>query len=114
MGQMGLGVMLDILAGGSPHGSKEYEGLKIVDANFEDDALFISFENGKKIKITDEGQSCCEHRYMTTDDDAKSIIGQTLVGIDVKQGPEGKKSECDEEHETAFIEIVTNLAGSFS
>src|SRR6187399_1748880 len=33
------------------------------------DGLLIVFEGGRYLRLTDEGQSCCEHRYMTCDDD---------------------------------------------
>lgn len=107
MSRLGIGTMLHILGGGSKHEPKEYFGLEIADAEFSETSLTITFENGKKIRLWDDGQSCCESRYMTTDDDVKSLIGHTLVRIDAKHGPD-EAGEYEDAHETIFIEIGTD------
>ncbi len=94
--------------------SKEhYYGRKIVDALIEDNLMKITFEDGVKIRIYDDGQSCCELRYMRTDDDVKTLIGGTLLKIFVKGvGEEKEKHEGkyfdDDYHEVAFLEIQTD------
>lgn len=106
MSQLGLGAMLHYLGGGSPHRGEEYAGRKIVSADFTDKALTIGFSDGVTIKIWDNGQSCCENRYMTTDDDVQSLVGHRLRHIEAKPGP-GEPCDYDE-HETAFIEVATD------
>ena len=72
----------------------------------EDDALHFVFDDGFKMKIADEGQSCCESRYMRTDDDLKDYIGAKLLGAEVKEAPNIKTE--DDEHEVQFLEIQTS------
>lgn len=84
----------------------EYKGREIVAALLEEDRLNIDFADGSKISVWDDGQSCCESRYMTTDDDVASLVGGKLVSIVGKPGP-GHVAEYDE-HETCFVEIATD------
>lgn len=107
MGQIGVGAMLHYLSGGSPHAAEEYAGRKIVEAAIEDDALRLKFEDGSAIKIYDDGQSCCESRYLTTDDDVKTLEGHTLVSISAKDGP-SEEGECGDCHETCFVEVQSS------
>ncbi|MDB5358806.1 MAG: hypothetical protein JWO51_103 [Rhodospirillales bacterium] len=73
---------------------------------YGDGAVRLTFEDGRTIEICDNGRSCCENRYITTDDDLASLVGHVLIRIDAKDGPE---SEADgEPHETCFIEIGTD------
>lgn len=83
---------------------KKYHGQKIKTASLFDDALVLEFSTGKLV-IEDDGQSCCESRYLTCDDDVKSIVGGALIDIDVKQGPGIESDEC---HETTFVEVLTS------
>ena len=73
----------------------------------EDDRLRITFADGKAISIWDNGQSCCESRYMTTDDNLSSLVGRTLTRIEAKDGPDisGGDDSC---HETCFVEVGTD------
>jgi hypothetical protein len=102
----GIMVNLHYLCGGSKHDPKEYFGNVITNASMTEDKFKLSLSNGKVIYIWDNGQSCCEHRYMSTDDDLSSLVGHTLVRIDAKEGPNIPDSE---EHETVFVEIGTDV-----
>ena len=113
MSQAGIGAMLHYLSGGSANDPKKYEGKKITKAYLDNDfndgsgAMTLEFDDGETIRIWDDGQSCCESRYMTCDDDPKSLIGATLKNIEVV----GSKDEEDgdwEVHEQAFLEITTD------
>jgi len=104
--QMGIGAMLHYLSGGSENSAEKYYGKKIKDAKIDDNRLRLTFEDGVSIDVWDDGQSCCESRYMSTDDDLRALIGDTLTRIEAKQGPE---IEHDYEvHEQAFVEIGTD------
>ena len=105
MSNLGLGVMINMLGGGSPHEPKEYIGKTIKEAKFETD-IFITFTDGIKIRISDEGQSCCEHRYITTDDEVSSLNGGVLVSIDLQDG-DGIEKDYDV-HDTMFLKIQTD------
>jgi hypothetical protein len=110
--------MLHYLGGGSKHSASEFYGRKIVAAELvkdkprgsldssPDESLRLTFEDGTKIAIWDDGQSCCESRYMTTDDDVQSLVGHRLARIEAKDGPSG---DADYDvHETCFVEIGTD------
>jgi len=66
----------------------------------------IKFTDGKEIAIWDDGQSCCEERYMMTDDKPGELEGGTFVKIDVKEVPDLEKEYGM--HECCFVEIVTD------
>lgn len=91
--------------------ASKYYGLKIVDAKFSESKISLEFENGKRIEIFDDGQCCCESRYLTTDDDIHELVGKSLTKIETKEGPSiVDLAESDEKylHETMFLEIWTN------
>lgn len=101
----GMGVMIQQLCG-PDHSPSEYIGLRISSARLEDEKLHLSFEGGKKIEIWDAGQSCCESRYMRTDDDLGSLVGHQLTGINLKPAPNEPDRYGD--HEVCFLEISTD------
>jgi hypothetical protein len=106
MSMPGLGAMIHILGGGSKEDPKKYIGKTIKKAEFSDNAIYLSFDDKSSIRITDNGQSCCETRYMTTSDDFSILLGNKLTGIKVR---EYKEVEADHEtHEIAFLEIATD------
>jgi hypothetical protein len=106
MSKLGMGAMLHQLKGGSPKDASEYYGKIIKRATFGDDEVRLEFEDGKKIKVWDDGQSCCESRYMTTDDDIKFLVGKALTDIVVKYVESSEPNEYTE-HEMAFLEFQT-------
>ena len=69
------------------------------------DYLLFTFVDGTRLKLWDGGQSCCEHRYMHTDDDLTSIIGAELMGCKLTEAPR----VVDEQgtHEVQFLHIKT-------
>lgn len=107
MSNPGIGVMLHALSGGSKHDPKDYVGLNIISAKLDDNQLKISFNNGKTVRIYDNGQSCCEVRYMRTDDNVEFLVGKTFQGIECKSA-EDANSEYSEVHEIVFLEIKTD------
>ena len=108
MGQPGTGAIVHYLGGGSENDAAKYIGKAITGAVIKDDRLNVDFEDGTKISIWDNGQSCCESRYMTTDDDVAVLVGGELVNIEAKPGIDMKESEYDDEHETVFVEVQTD------
>lgn len=84
---------------------QKYFGKTISAAHEADDKLILRFSDGFGVAIYDNGQSCCEHRHMTTDDDIQSLVGSVLTRVDEKAGPEIAGEEV---HETCFVEIGTN------
>lgn len=106
MNQPGMGAMLHMLGGGSPRNPSDFFGRKIVAAKLEDNEIRLTFADGSGAKIWDDGQSCCESRYMTCDDDLGKLVGGELRRVDTKPGPETEVEYGD--HEQVFIEIGTD------
>ena len=76
-----------------------------MDAGGED-PLRVHFEGGGQLSIWDDAQSCCEHRYMTTDDDLPSFIGAKVLSIEEVPGPE-LTDEYGDHHEQMFVKLET-------
>jgi hypothetical protein len=72
-----------------------------------DDALHFVFADGTKMKLWDDGQSCCESRYMMTDDNLLFYSGTVLVNVEVRDAPD-TTDEYDNVHEVQFLEVMTN------
>jgi len=106
----GLGVMIAQLGGNADSVAaftgalgKTITGLRL---DTETNYLHFEFSDGSKIYFSDDGQSCCEHRYMRTDDDLSAFIGAKLLGAEIKDAP---NIECrGDEHEVQFLDITTD------
>jgi len=77
----------------------------------EDDELRVGFTDGQTIKIFDDGRSCCEERYMRTDDDLTTFIGADFRGARVEDGPDIEDDY--DKHECQFLLVDTSL-GTFT
>ena len=102
--------MIDVcnLEGKSIDAFMKVVGKKIMGIKLEDDMLYLSFGSQGTLKISDEGQSCCERRYMTTDDKLGDYVGGNLLNIEVKPVPIPiKDSEYDDVHDIEFLEVTT-------
>src|SRR5690349_2643944 len=102
----GLGAMLHDLAGGNGVDGTKYLNKEITAASFDGHEVVLTFGDFGKLHIRDEGQSCCEHRYMTTDDSAEDLVGGHLVSVEVKDGPHEDDGDYHV-HEVQFLEIKT-------
>ena len=102
---LGMGAMLHALGGGSDESASKYAGRVIKSASIDDEKMLITFEDDITIKIWDDGQSCCESRYMTCDDDVKSLVGGKLLKIEAQEGE--SKDEDYDVHEWVFVEVAT-------
>ncbi len=86
----------------------DYYGYLIKDCTLgQDNKIYIEFVDGTKVYLADEGQSCCEYRYITTDDDPSVLNGQKLVHIKAKWGPDIEDGNNDS-HQICFLEIQGN------
>jgi len=104
----GVGFMIGMLSGNedSVNAIRGSLNKKIKALSIEDDALLFSFDDKTKLKIADDGQSCCESRYMRTDDDLSYYIGSTLLDFELANAPD----EPDEwgVHEVQFLKVKTD------
>lgn len=105
---LGIGAMLHQLSGGSDNSADKYYGRKITAAKMdsEKNKFFLTFDDGVKIAIWDDGQSCCEHRYMSTDDDTDFLVGKILTDISVRYAE--NPDENYGAHEQAFVQVTVN------
>lgn len=109
MGNIGLTVMINQLFG-ADQGADVVQGAvgKVIKGfSYTDDALSITFTDNTSIKVYDDGQSCCEHRYMVIDDDLAQFVGATLTGVEVRNAPDVE--DGGEAHEVQFLEVQTSL-----
>lgn len=106
---IGIGVMISDLRGNyeTLEAIKVAQGKEISSIVLEEDRLFIGFVDECKIKIFDDGQSCCEHRYMTTDDDLSYNIGSKFLGVEVAGAPD--REDGYGVHEVQFLKVKTSL-----
>lgn len=83
-------------------------GKAIKSASISDDAFTIIFADGSGIKFYDSGQSCCESRYMNTDEDLNSFSGAKLLGASIRE-VYGVQGESDwNVTDCAFLVIETS------
>lgn len=72
------------------------------------DKLTIEFEKGI-VYITDNDYSCCESRYMHSDDNLASLIGNRFVDVFLKgDSTEYCEDDIEEVIENLFLEIKTD------
>lgn len=87
--------------------------MKIIESLSVDRSdLRIRFLDGGAIVLTDNGQSCCEERYMTCDDSLDYYVGASYYGWEVRNCPDGGDSEYDI-HEIQFL-LVNTSRGTFT
>lgn len=104
----GLAVMINEMAGNKHSVEAITKALKtkIKEVSFHGNALHFVMESGFKFAIEDDGQLCCESRYMKCDDDLTKFAGATLLGAEVSRGPNEKDADP---HEVEFLHVHTSL-----
>ena len=113
----GISVMLHRLSSNSESVAAYRKALnqKIValelDSARDKERLLLTFENGYRLALLDDGQSCCESRYMTTDDTLSDYVGADFVEVELRDAP--SKGGEYEEHDIQFLVIKTSR-GSFT
>lgn len=115
---LGIGVMLGFLSGNADTVAAYKAAIgktisTVAMDHGEPEKLVINFEGGSRLIVMDDGQSCCESRYMTCDDDLTVYGGSVMQDIEVRDGPEHKAGEYGDEHEEQFL-VVTTSQGSFT
>ena len=111
MTHLGLGVMLKTLGGNEETVNTVKQALnrtiEKVWLDGETEELKFTFADGTGIKIWDGGQSCCEHRYMKTDDDLSDFVGAKIIDMELKDAPD-QEDEYGEVHEIQFLDVKTD------
>lgn len=110
MSQIGIGVMIHMLGGNEESVAYNDALEKLIEsAELRDDALFLHFTDKTAIRFMDEGQSCCEHRYMTCGDDLTTFAGAKFVGAEIREAPDAhEEDDYGEPHEVQFLVVKTD------
>jgi len=86
--------------------------------NHGDGGLVLLFEPGELV-VYDDGRSCCESRYIQTDDDLQAFVGAELTSIEVREMPDVVQEpdpdgwSYSEPHKQQALVVDTTL-GSFT
>ena len=111
MAQLGMGVMIQMLCGDDSTGeavrNRIGKTIRKVWLDEESDYLMFEFDDDTNLRLADGGQSCCEHRYMRTDDDLNEYAGAVLMDIEVASAPD-QEDEWGEVHEVQFLNVHTD------
>ena len=114
MSRLGIGVVLKMLCDGgrTSEAIKKALNKEISNMFLGDNTLSITFTDGGVLSLFDDRQSCCESRYMRSDDNLEETMGEVLVNLEIKDGDSDTEREDEwgsgECHETQFLEVITN------
>lgn len=108
MSNLGMGVMLGLLGGNKEtvEAIQAALGKKIMKVSLEENELIFLFEDSTRLRVWDDGQSCCEDRYMRTDDDLTEYSGAALLDFELKTAPSIPDDYGD--HEVQFLDVKTD------
>ena len=118
MGKLGMGAMLGMLGGNEKTVNTINDALNknivsmFIEKDKQMDSLIIEFDDKGKIRIFDDGQMCCESRYIHTDDDLSAFVPSKLIDISLRGAPNIEEDEYGT-HEVQFLIIKTSL-GEFT
>lgn len=104
-----MGVMIGMLGGNedSANAFKNAIGKTIGTVSVIENRLSFAFTDQTHLSISDEGQSCCEHRYMSCDDNLDDFAGATLLDGELKTAP-AQNGEYGDVCEIQFLDIKTS------
>lgn len=109
---LGIGAMLNLLGGNASTVTTYKAALgktikRLWLDKTGDNALCFEFEDGTGIVVTDGARSCCESRYMRTDDNLEDYIGATLDGMEIRDAPDIEDVDYGV-HEVQFLAVQTS------
>ena len=90
---------------------KKGVGKKIERIELKDNVLKLYFVNGGCLSFHDDGQSCCESRYMTTDDNLSKFTNTKFIEATIESDPDRPVEYV--EHNCQFLHVKTGK-GSFT
>ena len=77
-------------------------------AERRDNRIELYFDNANVLTISDEGQLCCETRYITCDDNLSEFVGAKFIGYEVANGVSYEDAVCGLCHDEQFLRIHTD------
>lgn len=106
---LGLGVIIGMLGGNQETVSAIQQSLNktIKEVKLEGNILEMDFEDGTSLSIFDNGQTCCEHRYMVTADDLRTFAGAKFLNAETVPAPNEPNQYG--EHEVQFLNVTTSF-----
>lgn len=112
MSQLGVGAIIGFLGGNE-------ESVKAIRASLgktiagavldkaDDGEVRLTFTDGSVLSLADAGRSCCESRYVTTEDDLSRLAGEVLADVSIAEAPD-MPDEHGEPHEVQFLNVQTD------
>jgi hypothetical protein len=83
-------------------------GKTIKEVKLDADVLKFEFEDGTHLSVQDNGQSCCEHRYINDDGcDFPYYSGAIFHGIDLSEIDDVTNAD-EESHQAQFLNVRTD------
>lgn len=106
-----MGVMIGMLGGNEStvNAVKQSLGKTIKAVVLADDVLRVTFTDDTTLSLRDDGQSCCESRWMTTDADLPYYAGAVLqdISLETAELPPPPESSYDVK-EAQFLHLHTS------
>lgn len=90
----------------------ECVGKLIRGISINDTMLTLRLNNDTELILTDQGQDCCERRYMHTDDNLTNFFDSILLNIRIVDGPSIENEDYGY-NDSQFL-IVDTSKGSFT
>lgn len=109
MSHLGVGVMLGMFSDGgkTSEAVTKSVGKVISDIKLVNEFnLELTFVDNTTLRLWDNGQSCCEHRYMVAEDDLSYFIGSSFMTVEVVSA--NGIAESYNEHEIQFLNVTTS------
>ena len=105
---LGIGAMIQTLSGNEEivDAIKSALNKTIEKVWLEENELLFEFTDGTNLKLYDNGQSCCEDRYMRTDDNLSEYEGAKLLDFELKNAP--SQENIYGAHEIQFLDVITD------
>ncbi len=102
----GIGVMIQMMGGDrGADAVRAVIGCKLSALAIINDSLRLDFADGRAIELFDDGQSCCERRWMESQSDLAYYVGATLTDVEIG---ESSSSGDDDVEETQFLRVMTD------
>ena len=108
---LAMGIMNDMLSDDEEtvNAIKKSIGRIINKVVIDEDQLVFYFADGSKLIIWDDGQSCCEIRYMNTDDDLEYYKKSKLLDFELSLNDNVENIDYWEVEDSQFLKVKTSL-----
>lgn len=70
--------------------------------------FFLQFDDESELHISDGAQYCCEHRYLTCDDDCSVLVGGKLLNVELATIKEINVPEDHDYHDIGIVKVESD------